>query len=573
MSETLKEFKRDLFDAGRRVTSIGAGAVGGKASGLAFIDSMLSAQQLPAAARDIPVNVPAFTVIRTDVFDAFIQRNNLQELRSSDAPDDVIGHAFQRASMPAEILGDLRGLIEKVHTPLAIRSSSLLEDALYQPFAGIYSTKMIPNNQPSPDVRFQKLIEAIKFVYASTFSRAARDYIRAVGRSPEEEKMAVIIQEVVGTRHKDRFYPRLSGVARSYNFYSMGRAKPEDGVVNLALGLGKTIVDGGISWSYSPRYPSINPPFGSLSELVDGTQTEFWAVNMGKPPAYDPIRETEYLVHSNLQDAESDGTLEHVASTYDSRSEKLTMSLDTRGPRVLNFARILVLNEPPLNDVLRALLEMSENSMKAPVEIEFAMTFDPLRLGFLQVRPMVVSHADVQIGSEEMKGAHLLLASERVLGNGIVDTIRDIVYVRPEHFEARHTPQIATELEVINRSMLQSGTPYILIGFGRWGSSDPWLGIPVNWGQVCAARVIVEATTPAMNVELSQGSHFFHNLTSFQVSYFCVPHTGEYAIDWDWLSKQPCEEETALLRHVRAPVPLTVKVDGRKSRGIISSCR
>ncbi len=571
MNEELKEFKRDLFDDRRRLTTIGTGAIGGKATGLVLIDKILSGFHLPDALPEIPVNVPAFTVIATGVFDAFIERNQLGYLRESEAPDDVIGHAFQRASLPAEIVGDLRGLIEKVHTPLAVRSSSLLEDSLSQPFAGVYSTKMIPNNQPGADVRFQKLVEAIKFVYASTFCRAARDYIRAAGRSPEEEKMAVIIQEVVGTRHNDRFYPRLSGVARSYNFYSMGRAKPEDGIVNLALGLGKTVVDGGTCWSYSPRYPNISAPFASFKELLDGTQTEFWAVNMGKPSAYDPIRETEYLVHANLQDAECDQTLEYVASTYDAGSDRLSMSLATPGPRILNFARILTLNEPPLNVLLRSLLELSERSLHAPLEMEFALTFDPLRFGFLQLRPMLVSHAEVTITGEELAQKGNLVASERVLGNGIVDTIRDIIYVKPARFEARHTPDIALELETMNRTMLDRGKHYLLIGFGRWGSSDPWLGIPVNWGQVCAARVIVEATTPAMNVELSQGSHFFHNLTSFQVAYFSVPHTGEYAIDWDWLNAQPCEEETEFLRHLRLDTPLVVKVDGRRSRGIISA--
>ncbi len=573
MDQDLKEFKRDLFDERRRLTTIGTGAIGGKAGGIVVIDKILSSFHPPGSAPQIPVNVPAFTVIGTDVFDAFIERNDLGRLRSSDTPDDVISHAFQRASLPAEILGDLRGLIEKVHVPLAIRSSSLLEDRLYQPFAGVYSTKMIPNNQPGADVRFQKLVEAVKFVYASTYLHSARDYIKAIGRSPDEEKMAVIIQEVVGTRHHDRFYPRLSGVARSYNFYSMGRTRPEDGIVNLALGLGKTIVDGGTSWSYSPRYPSISPPFASARDLLEGTQTEFWAVNMGKPPAYDPIRETEYLVRSNLQDAESDGTLEYVASTYNAGSDRIAMSLAAPGPRVLNFARMLTLNEPPLNDLLRGLLEASEQALGMPVEMEFAMTFDPVRFGFLQLRPMVVSHADVTIDNEELRRPCNLVASERVLGNGIVDTIRDIIYVRPGQFEAKQTPKIALELEAMNRKMLDAGRQYLLIGFGRWGSSDPWLGIPVNWGQVCAARVIIEATTPSMNVELSQGSHFFHNLTSFQVSYFSVPHTGEYAIDWDWLEKQPCEEETGFLRHLRLAGPLLVKVDGRRSRGIISVAR
>ena len=271
------------------------------------------------------------TVIRTDVFDAFLERNALTDLAYSESGNDVIAQAFQKALLPMEILGDLRRLIEKVHTPLAIRSSSMLEDALNHPFAGVYFTKMIPNNQPSPDVRFQKLMEAIKLVYASTFSKSAKDYLKAIRRSPTDEKMAVIIQEVVGLRHADRFYPNVSGIAKSYNFYPIGRSRPEDGMASLALGLGKTIVDGGMCWTYSPAYPGISAPSASAGELMEQTQSEFWAVNMGKPPAYDPIKETEYLLQPNLSDAEADGTLSHIASVYDVQDDRISIGLDRRG--------------------------------------------------------------------------------------------------------------------------------------------------------------------------------------------------------------------------------------------------
>ncbi len=566
----IKEFRRNLFDANLRVSMIGSGAMGGKASGLAFINDVLVSKFKDTGSTQFEVNIPSFTVIGTDIFDEFLKRNNLRDLATSETDDDVIGHEFQKAPLPAEILGDLRGLIEKVHTPLAIRSSSLLEDAMYQPFAGVYSTKMIPNNQPSPDIRFQKLLEAVKLVYASTFSKSAKDYLRGIGRSSQDEKMAVIIQEVVGLRHADRFYPNLSGVARSYNFYSMGRSRPEDGVASLALGLGKTIVDGGKCWTYSPAYPNISPPYASAAELMKQTQTEFWAVNMGKPPAYDPIRETEYLLPLNLAEAEADGTLSGLASVYDMQSDRISMGLMREGPRVLNFAELLVLKEIPLNDIVRSLLCVSQEALGTAVEIEFAVTFNPHRLGFLQVRPMVVSSDQVDIAESELKGENVLIASKKVLGNGTMDTIRDIVYVRPEHFEAKHTPRIASELEVINRRMLDEGKPYLLIGFGRWGSSDPWLGIPVNWGQVCGARVIVEATRPTMDIELSQGAHFFHNLSSFQVGYFCVPYNGEYGIDWEWLAKQNGEEESLFVRHVVADDPLRVRIDGRTGLGVIS---
>jgi hypothetical protein len=569
----IPEFQGEFFDPDRRLTSIGSGSIGAKASGLAFIDGVLRSKFNAQDSAQIQVRIPSLTVIRTDVFDEFLKRNGLNDLAYSESANDVIAHAFQKALLPAEILGDLRRLIEKVHTPLAIRSSSMLEDALNHPFAGVYVTKMIPNNQPSPDIRFQKLMEAIKLVYASTFSKSAKDYLKAIRRSPTDEKMAVIIQEVVGECHADRFYPNVSGIAKSYNFYPIGRSRPEDGMASLALGLGKTIVDGGTCWTYSPAYPGVSAPVASAGELMEQTQNEFWAVHMGKPPAYDPNQETEYLVRLNLSDAEADGTLSYIASVYDAQEDRISTGLDREGPRVLNFAGVLGKRRLPLNEVIRSLLSLSQQALGAPVEIEFAATFDPHRFGFLQVRPMVVPGDKIDIAEEELQGENVLLASENVLGNGIIETIRDIVYVKPKEFEAQYSPRIALELETINRGLLEKERPYVLIGFGRWGSSDPWGGIPVEWGQVCGAKVIVEATRPTMNFELSQGSHFFHNLSSFEVCYFCVPYSGEYAIDWEWLSRQKGEQETPFVRHVVVPTPLQVKVDGRSGRGVIRAPR
>ncbi len=572
----IPQFNRRFFDSDERLTCIGAGSLGGKAQGLAFIRQTLISEFNPDAFTGIEVNIPTMTVICADVFDTFMARNDLYEIAYSNLPDDRIAYAFQNAHLPTEIVGDLRALITQVRTPLAIRSSSMLEDAMYEPFAGIYATKMIPNNQHSPDTRFQKLVEAIKFVYASTYFKSAKDYIRATSYRTEDEKMAVIIQEVVGQRHNGRFYPEMSGVARSHNYYPMGRAKPEEGVVNLALGLGKTIVDGGRSWTYSPAWPKVNPPFGSVGELLKQSQTEFWSVNMGKAPAYDPIKETEYLVNADLADAEMDGTLRLTASTYNAQSDRITMGVGVQGPRVLTFAMLLVLNEIPLNALIKSLLSLCEQALGAPVEIEFAMTFAggrnssvPHKFGFLQVRPMVVSNEPVEISDEDMVGDPILLASDNALGNGIIDNIQDIVYVKPEMFEAQYTQRIAYEIEALNKKLVADKRPYLLIGFGRWGSSDPWLGIPVNWGQVSGAKVIVEATLANMNVELSQGSHFFHNLTSFGVCYFSVLHTRQHQIDWNWLENQEDFSETQFVRHVKLPASLQIKVDGRSGRGRI----
>jgi hypothetical protein len=571
----IPRFDRAFFSSERTFTRIGDGDLGGKTEGLLSIRETLENIREDGAFGPIRLEIPRLTVLATDVFEAFIRRNQMLEVALSGQADDRIAHAFQQADLPSEVLGDLRGLVEKVHTPLAVRSSSLLEDALGRPFAGVYETKMIPNNQPDAGSRFHRLVEAVKYIYASTFFRDARAYRRAAGVEDEKEKMAVIIQEVVGHRHGERFYPHLSLVCRSYNYYPTGRARPEQGVVSLALGLGKTIVDGGVCWSYCPAYPTAPPPYGSVSQLLKESQTRFWAVNMGPPPAYDPIAETEYLLQGDLSEAEYDGTLKHLVSTYDPASDRLTPGMGSDGPRVLNFASLLQFDDIPLNPAVRKLLEACEEALGAKVEIELAMTLpgsaeDPPRLGFLQVRPMLAPETAVEIAPEEMSGAGVLIASERAMGNGTVESIRDVVFTKPSTFEARSTRVMASQIEKVNLRLLGEGRPYLLIGFGRWGSSDPWLGIPVTWSQVSGAKAMVEATLPSMNVEPSQGSHFFHNLSSFQVAYFTVGHgVGSGLIDWEWIDGQPTVEETEFLRHVRFSEPLKIRLDGRTGRGIV----
>jgi hypothetical protein len=476
---------------------------------------------------------------------------------------------FQKAELPFGILGSLRTLISKVKSPLAVRSSSMLEDALHEPFAGIYATKMTPNNQPETDTRFRKLVEAIKLVYASVYFKSARDYMAATKHKIEEEKMAVIIQEIVGCRHGNRYYPEVSGVARSYNFYPFGNVKPENGVVNLAFGLGKTIVDGGKSWVYSPAQPKEGPPFGNIGELLKQTQTEFWSVNMGKAPAYDPINETEFMNKDNIAEVETDGTLRYTASTYLAESGRLSIGIGSPGPRVINFGYLLVLNDIPLNNLVKNLLSVCQEALGSPVEIEFAVTFNPTRFGFLQVRPMVVSNEEIDVSEADFSDDNILIASKKVLGNGIIESIKDIVYVSPENFEAKYTAKIADELQIINKNLVTENKPYLLIGFGRWGSSDPWLGIPVNWGQVSGAKVIIEAAIENLNVEFSQGSHFFHNLTSFNVCYFSINMGAPIQLDWEWLNKQKPANEMRFVKHVSLHYPLIIKVDGRSGRGVI----
>ncbi len=573
-STDLPQFGRHFLADPGSLTRIGAGQIGGKASGIRLTRERILTQLDLGAFPEFDVGVPTLTVLTTDLFERFLARNHIEIERLAELPDDRIAHALQQADLPAEYVGDLWGIVDQVHIPLAVRSSSLLEDALHHPMAGVYATKMTPNNQPDVQARFRRLVEAIKFVYASTYFGQARSYLRSIRQPQGAEKMAVIVQEVAGRKWDDRYYPEISGVARSYNYYPTGHARPEDGVVSLALGLGKQIVDGGQAWTYSPAYPTAPPPFGNIGDLLKNTQTEFWAVHMGTPPPPDPIRETEYLVRADLSAAEYDGALDQIASSYDPASDRLRPGLGSRGPRVLDFAPILSLGSLPLNDLIRRLLAISEEVHQSPVEIEFAVTprrrqEERARFSFLQVRPMMVDTHRIDLDPEDLTGTQVLLASEHVLGNGVRDDIRDVVFLKPRSFEARHTPRIALELDKINRGLLAEERPYLLIGFGRWGSSDPWLGVPVEWGQVCGARVIVEASLPEMNPDPSQGSHFFHNLIGCQVLYLSVRHHGPFQIDWDWLERQEALAETDFVKHVRTAAPLLVKVDGRHGRGVI----
>lgn len=566
-------FDRKFFESDEDFTIIGDGELGGKALGLASAKRIVHEACPPDWIPGVLVSIPRLTVLGTGVFEQFMAQNDLYEVALSDSPDERIAHAFVKAELPPMFVGDLRALISQIHTPLAVRSSSLLEDALQHPFAGVYATKMIPNNQAAIGDRFKKLAEAIKFVWASTFFRDAKSYMRTIDHPLEEERMAVIIQEVVGERLGERYYPIVSGVIRTHNYYPAAPAKPEDGVVNLALGLGKTIVDGGVTWTYSPRFPHRPPPFGSTRDLVKNTQTRFWAVSM-EPAPYDPISEAEYLVQAGLDVAERDDVLRFIASTYDAASDRLTLGTGVPGPRALTFGRILELHDVPLNEVVKRLATHCKEVLQSDVEIEFALTLDrreglPARFGFLQVRPMMVARDSVQVEEADLRSDRALVASETVLGNLENNAIVDVIYVKPAAFEAKHTPAIAAELEALNRELVAENRPYVLIGFGRWGSSDPWLGIPATWPQISGARVIVEATLPEMNVDASQGSHFFHNMISFHVQYFTVRHDGDYTLAWDWLDQQPASLETRFLRHVRLGAPLEIRVDGRHGRGVI----
>jgi hypothetical protein len=504
---------KEFFTADYPISYLGTGEIGGKAKGLEsihkVIQNALNKEEFP----EFEISIPKMIVIRTDIFDEFMESNNLYGIAMSEASDERIAGAFQKADLPFSILADLRLIITEITQPLAVRSSSLLEDAIKEPFAGIYGTKMTPNNQLDVDTRFRKLVEAVKYVYASTFFKSPKNYIQATKHKTENEKMAVIIQEVVGNDHGNRFYPEISGVARSYNFYPPRGAKPEDGVVNLAMGLGKTIVDGGVSWAYSPVAPKKDPPYKTIRDMLKQTQLKFWSLNLGQLPEYDPIKETEFMCEKYITEAEEDGTLKQLVSTYDAEADRVWPGHSGKGPKILTFSPILKTGTLALNDLIKKILAVCEESYSSPVETEFALALNEengkYRFGFLQVRPMVVSAEQVDIHDSEFEGENVLLSSYYVLGNGSLNNLKDIVYLKIGNFQAKYTYEIAKELEGINKKLVEQNRPYLLIGFGRWGTTDPWAGIPVDWGQISGAKIIVEASIEEMLQEMSQASHFF----------------------------------------------------------------
>jgi hypothetical protein len=569
MKEQSRKYSRNdqnlIFDF------IGKGELGGKAAGLAAIQQVLEARFPTDADQQISVSIPHMTVLRTEVFTEFMQQNDLYPLALSNADDNYLAHVFQKASLPPAIVGDLRDLIAKADKPLAVRSSSLLEDSSNEPFAGVYATKMLPNNQKEVETRFHQLTQAIKFIYSSLFFSDSKDYFRITGKDLREEKMAVIIQNVVGNRYEDYYYPLISGVGRTYNYYPQENTARTDGVVNLALGLGKTIVDGYNSWIYCPRQPGKPAPFNSIKELLDNSQREFWSVKMGSIQQFNPVSEIEFMQKLPLDQAEADRNLELLASTYDHENDRIIAGIQQRGARLLDFAPVLKYKKIELNNTIIKLLEVCKEYYEADVEIEFALERreDRFHLGFLQVRTMQILSSSSAIAIENFKPQELLAISNSVLGNGRRQDIMDVVYVKPDGYDARNNRETASQIARINRQIAGENKPYLLIGFGRWGSSDPWLGIPVTWSMISAARTIIEAALPQMKPDLSQGSHFFHNLIAFGVFYLSISDENKKNIDWNWLDRQEIISETEFVKHVRCPQKLEIIVDSASNKGVI----
>lgn len=554
---------------------MGGGSLGGKARGLVFFDKVLSLNHELTKFSGVKIEIPRTLVLGTDIFDEFLEANKLTFMAYEENSDARIANAFINASLPPTVLGDLRNFIREVRTPLAIRSSSLLEDALFHPFAGIYLTKMIPNSFFDLDTRFLSLVNAIKLVYASTFFRNAKSYLEATNNKIQEEKMAVIIQEVVGQRRDGRFYPDISGVAKSYNYYPFGGAKPEDGVANIALGLGKTVVEGEASFTFIPKYPKIPVSFNNIEELITQSQRHFYCINMQPLATKAYTEEDQYLLKLWLEEAEKDGILRYLVSTYSQDEDRLYDGLLKTGARVLTFAHILKNNLFPLSEILVFLLNLAKEAMGTAVEIEFACSLNPdgvlpAYFGFLQLRPMVGRGEFVEIDPQSVPPERVLCYSQKVLGNGIIDNIKDVIVVKKANYEQAKSERIAREVGTLNEHLRREDRPYILIGPGRWGSADQWLGIPVRWEQISGVKAIIETPLNDIDVEPSQGSHFFHNLSALKIGYFTVSKKREESfLDYEFLDHYPSFTETEHLKLLRFEHPFTVKMDGRKCKGII----
>jgi len=566
----LPAFARDFHNPEWWAARLCGGALGGKASGLVRVRDALGER-----IGGLRVEVPQLVAVATDAFDSFLELNGLRPHALGRLGDAHIAQAFLNGELPASLLGDLRALAAQVTTPLAVRSSSLLEDARQRPFAGVYATKLIPCATPDVGRRFKELVDALKLVWASTFFAAARRYRARAGIPEGAEKMAVLIQDVAGRRYGQRFYPAVSGVARSYDVYPFGGASPQEGVLLLALGLGRTIVDGGRCWRVTPSRPKAPPPFCGLGDRMDASQRCFWAVNMARPVTHNPLREDEHLLRAELPEAEYDDTLRHVASTYVAASDRIVPGTGSAGVRLVDFAPLLVLDQVPLARAVRELLGVCVEVLGCDVEIELALDLPPRgssdepTLSLLQVRPAVVATEPVELPPERLGGGDVVVASRKALGNGRLEGISDVVYVEPGAFDPLRTHDMARQIARFDAELTQQGRPYLLVGFGRWGTSDPSCGLPVDFDQIAGAAAIVEIALPGAAAEMSQGSHFFHNLTSFGVRYLSLPPVGAAPVDWDWLAAQPQVARTAFVRHVRTEAPLVVLVDGRSGRGAV----
>jgi len=573
----MTEFSKDTFDPQTSFARIGTGSIGGKARGLGFINALITNFSLRKKFEAVEIIVPSAVVIATDVFDRFLQENELTDIAAEDLSDEQIIRRFVDArSFPNDAIEKLSDFIRIVNYPLAVRSSSLLEDSQYQPFAGVYQTYMIPNNNVDSSMRLKELLESIKLVYASTYCREARDYIKATPYHLEEEKMGVIIQRMVGSQHHERFYPDFAGVAKSYNFYPVAPQKAEDGIVQAALGLGYTVVEGRNCVRFCPKYPRHVMQFSTPQETMRTAQQEFLALDVTASFSHENHETPDVLLkHYDIGKAEEDKTLQAVGSTFSAEDDAVYDGISRPGKRIVTFAPVLKQHVFPLPEIADLILEIGRWGMGTHVEIEFAVDINVREnelkeFALLQIRPMMLSREEETTTIENHAESTLVCKSRHVLGNGIMEDVYDIIVVDAGKFERSKSRQTAQEVSRLNTKLQNVKRQYILIGVGRWGSLDPWLGIPVTWDQISGAAVIVESGFKDIDVTPSQGSHFFQNITSFRIGYFTVNNSDDSSfVDWDWLKTQPALEELEYVRHLRFAKPVVTKINGPAKYGVI----
>ena len=576
--QVIIDYKADAFDEYVAFAKIGSGSLGGKGRGLAFVQKLLTREWLDTP--DVVIDVPQTVALASDIFEEFLAENKLHRLpREVDSlSDDEILQRFQSGRFNHAHRTELAGFLEQLKEPLAIRSSSILEDSLYQPFAGVYATVMLPNNNPSLDVRLAQLLEAIKLVYASTFLKAARDYLVGTPHRIEEERMAVLLQRLVGARHGDLFYPTLSGLASSYNFYPFGDMNPEDGVAQVALGLGKSVVEGFEALRFCPSHPDVLPQFSSVKDTLRTAQRRFYALDMDRDDIISTMPPDSNLLHRDVLEAVEHGAADMLMSSYLRDDDAIVLGKVPNGNPLITFAPLLKGKAYPLPKVLGRVLEMAQAAMECPVEIEFALQAGSTKkerpiLHLLQIRPLMVEQVsgdvDVRVGDR----SNTIVYSEDALGHGRRLSATDIVVISPTKMDRSTTRQVAAAVEDINRTIAEAGREYVLIGPGRWGSQDPWLGIPVAWSQISAARAIVETDFPDLEVDPSYGSHFFQNITCFGIAYMTVHESRALGhINWNWLKKQRTVTEKlgGVIRHIRLKKPFHILVDGKSRKAVVN---
>lgn len=566
----IAKFYRNKYDEYLTFARLGEGSMGGKARGLAFIDAIIKKHGLVDKYPSVHLSIPRTLVICTDVFDRFMADNQLYHIALSDKNDEEILEAFIKAKLPHSTKRDLLSFITYISKPLAIRSSSLLEDSHYQPFAGIYSTYMVPNIGQDKEAMLEMISTAIKSVYASVFFKDSKAYMEATSNVIDEEKMALVIQEVCGRQYGERFYPTFSGVGRSINFYPIGPEKPEDGIVNVAAGLGKMIVEGGQSLRFSPRYPKNILQQNTAEMTLRESQKHFFALDLNPQSFTSSTDDGVNLKKLRIKEAERDGSIEEIASVYDFSDNSFREGRHYEGKRVITFANILKYDSYPLSTILCDILSLGQKEMNNPVEIEFAMDLPDKQGGLaefylLQIRPIVDNSESISTDPGEIAEQECIIKSASALGNGEIEGLQDIIYVRPETFDAANNPAIAEQIDKLNRQLLDENRHCVLIAPGRWGSSDPWLGVPVKWSQISSARLMVEAGLDNYRVDPSQGTHFFQNLTSLRVGYLTInPYMNDGYWDVAYLNKQKAQYEDEHLRHIRFEKPAKALIDGKK---------